>query len=449
MNVSSAVGSFLKQLKGMSAGRFDASFVRLLSNSGWNLLGQGLGLAVAIVAIPILLKQLGADSFGLFTVFLALIGYSGLLDLGIGRAVTAVVAKHALRNDLAAVKSSISTALALLAFVGLLIAGLLLIFADSIAGMLVGEQGGLRSEGGTALQVLALTVPIVLFASALRGALEGLHEFKAISKIMMPTGALMFAFPAVLSFATPVVTYLVGALLLVRLLVLGLLYVACSKRIGETRAQQPSWPQARELLGAGGWMTVSNVVSPIMTNLDRLFISAQISPAAAALHVTPYELGTKTLLLAGSIANATFPEFAAHNGLDTRSGERKRYFWRAMLLTSAAALLPALILFAFPKEILTLWISHEFADGVSTDILRVLAIGIFANGVAYIPFAFVQGIGRSDVAAKFHLVELAVFIPALLWALGTFGVIGAAIVWVGRVIVDAVLLLGYSMRKLV
>lgn len=289
MNVSSAVGSFLKQLKGMSAGRFDASFVRLLSNSGWNLLGQGLGLAVAIVAIPILLKQLGADSFGLFTVFLALIGYSGLLDLGIGRAVTAVVAKHA------------------------------------------------------------------------------------------------------------------------RLLVLGLLYVACSKRIGETRAQQPSWPQARELLGAGGWMTVSNVVSPIMTNLDRLFISAQISPAAAALHVTPYELGTKTLLLAGSIANATFPEFATHNGLDTRSGERKRYFWRAMLLTSAAALLPALILFAFPKEILTLWISHEFADGVSTDILRVLAIGIFANGVAYIPFAFVQGIGRSDVAAKFHLVELAVF----------------------------------------
>lgn len=433
----------------MSAGRLDASFVRLLSNAGWNLLGQGTGLLVALVAIPILLKQLGADSFGLYTVFLALVGYSGLLDLGIGRAVTATVAKHVQRDDLAAVRGSVSTALALLAFIGLLIAGILLIFADSIAGMLVGEQERLRSEGGAALQVLAFTVPIVLLASGVRGALEGLQDFKAISKIMMPTGALMFALPAVLSLATPVVSYLVAALLVVRLLVLGLLYMACSKRIGETRARWPSWPQARELLSAGGWMTVSNVVSPFMTNLDRLFISAQISPAAAALHVTPYELGTKTLLLAGSIANATFPEFAAHVGPDTRSGDRQRYFWRAMLLTTAAAFLPALILFVFAKEILSIWISHEFAEGVSTDILRVLAIGIVANGVAYIPFAFVQGIGRSDVAAKFHLLELAVFIPALLWALGTFGVIGAAIVWVGRVVIDAVLLLGYSLRKLV
>lgn len=411
-------------------------------------MGQGTGLLVAIIAIPVLLKRLGADSFGLFTLFLALIGYSGMLDLGIGRAVTAAVAKHVRREDPTSVTSTVTTALALLASLGLLLAVLLLAYADSIAGLLVGTTSSLRSEGRTALQVLAFTVPIVLLASGIRGALEGLQEFKAISKIMMPTGALMFAIPAALSFETTAVTHLVASLLVVRLLTLGLLYTACSGRIEHLRARWPSWSEARALLGAGGWMTVSNLVSPIMTNLDRMFISAQISPAAATLHVTPYELATKTLLPAGSIANATFPEFATHATSDAQPGERKRYFWRATLLTSAAALLPALILFAFAREILSVWISPEFADGVSTDILRLLAIGIAANGVAFVPFAYVQGIGRADVAAKFHLMELVVFVPALLYALQTFGVLGAAVAWVCRVVVDAGLLLIYSLRRL-
>jgi O-antigen/teichoic acid export membrane protein len=186
-----------------------------------------------------------------------------------------------------------------------------------------------------------------------------------------------------------------------------------------------------------------------MTNLDRLFISAQISPAAAALHVTPYELATKALLPAGSIANATFPEFATHETPEAQPGERKRYFWRATLITSFSALLPALILSVFARDILSIWISQEFADGVSTDILRILAIGIAANGAAFVPFAYVQGIGRADVAAKFHLIELVVFVPALLYALQAFGVLGAAMVWVCRVVVDAGLLLAYALRKLV
>lgn len=438
----------MERSKVTPAHRSGASFVRLLSNSGWNLLGQGAGLLVAIVAIPVLLKQLGTDAFGLFTVFLALIGYSGLLDLGVGRAVTAAVARDSQRGDYLAVASSVSTALLLLGCLGLLLAVLLLFFAYPVSGLLVGKTESLRSECRTALQVLAFTMPIVLLSSGLRGVLEGLLEFKAISKIMMPTGALMFALPATLSFATSAVTYMVAALFAVRILSLVLLYVACSARIEQLHVRRPSWSQARALLGAGGWMTVSNVVSPIMTNLDRLFISAQISPTAAALHVTPYELATKTLLPAGSIANATFPEFAAHHLASTPVSARRRYFWRATLLTSASALVPAVVLFLFARDILSLWISPEFAKGVSTDILRLLAVGVAANGAAYIPFAFVQGTGHADVAAKFHLFELVVFIPALLYALQAFGVIGAAIVWVGRVVVDAGLLLAFSLRKL-
>ncbi len=423
-------------------------FARLLSNSGWNLLGQGAGLLVAIFAIPVLLTNLGPSAFGLLTIFLALIGYSGLLDLGIGRAVTAEVAKYTLRSDRTTISNSITTAMALVLMLATLLSTLLVSLSAPIAGLLVGVTGDLLDESRSAVLVLSLTVPVVLLASCVRGALEGLQEFKVISKVMMPTGMLMFAVPATLSIVTPSVTHMMWALFLVRLLALALLYAVCKKRIGSLRPRLPSGSEARSLLRAGGWMTVSNVVSPIMTNLDRLFISAQISPAAAALYVMPYELATKTLLPAGSIANAIFPVFAAHSKAGASTSERKRFFWRATLLTAAVALVPSLVLFVFAQDILTAWISIEFAQGVSTDILRLLAIGIVANGAAYIPFAFIQGIGRADVTAKFHLAELAIFIPTLLYALQAFGVLGAAMVWVGRAVIDTTLLFAYASRRL-
>jgi hypothetical protein len=338
--------------------------------------------------------------------------------------------------------------LALLAALGLLLSIILVVLSSQIAELLVGDATGLVRECNDALLVLSLTVPIVLLASGIRGALEGLQEFKAVAKVMLPIGILMFAIPAALSTFTASISHMMWSLLVVRVCALAFLYVTCKRRIYKMAPRWPSGPEARALLSAGGWMTVSNIVSPIMNSLDRLFISIQLSPASAAIYVTPYELATKTLIPAGSIANATFPEFTAQATAQTQVYERRRYFWRAVLLTSATALVPSFFLYVFAKEILAVWISKEFAGGISTDILRLFAVGIIANAAAYIPFAYIQSIGRADITAKFHLAELVIFIPALILSLQEFGVIGAAMVWVGRVIIDAILLFSYALHRM-
>lgn len=421
---------------------------RLLSNSIWNMVGQGGALLVALAAIPMLLRELGESSFGLFSVCLALIGFSGILDLGLGRVITAAVARNESENNRLSMSKNITSAMYILLFLGFTLAGVLALNTESAASFLIGDSRNLLDEANKALYVLAATIPVVLLGSGLRGVLEGFQEFRVIAKITMLTGALMFGLPAALSLATTSVPHLVAALLAVRVMALIMFYWACKSRVHLFAGGLPSREQVASLLRVGGWMTISNVVSPIMTNLDRLFVSSQISPAAAALHVAAYEITTKALLPAGSIANATFPVFATK----TRGGEKdtamRRYFWRAMLLTSLAAIVPSFVIFIFAREILTLWISAEFAAGPSSTIVRILSVGIAINGLAYIPFAFIQGIGKSDVAAKFHLFELAFFIPGLLFALEKFGVIGAAITWTCRVCIDTVLLVGYCLRKL-
>src|SRR5438045_5209796 len=65
----------------------------LAKNTIWNLIGSGAPMAVAVFCIPVLIRGLGKERFGVLTLAWALIGYASLFDLGLGRALTQLVAK--------------------------------------------------------------------------------------------------------------------------------------------------------------------------------------------------------------------------------------------------------------------------------------------------------------------------------------------------------------------
>src|SRR5207245_112880 len=73
-------------------------------------------------------------------------------------------------------------------------------------------------------------------------------------------------------------------------------------------------------------------------------------------------------------------------------------------------------------------------------VLQILAVGVFLNAMAYLPSAFVQAVGRPDLTAKLHLLELPFYMPLLWFAAIRFGPSGVAGAWCLRVVVDLVLL---------
>jgi O-antigen/teichoic acid export membrane protein len=56
-------------------------------------------MLVGLVSIPVLIRAMGPDRFGVLTLAWALIGYSSLFDLGLGRALTKVVAEKIGTSD--------------------------------------------------------------------------------------------------------------------------------------------------------------------------------------------------------------------------------------------------------------------------------------------------------------------------------------------------------------
>lgn len=99
----------------------------------------------------------------------------------------------------------------------------------------------------------------------------------------------------------------------------------------------------------------------------------------------------------------------------------------------------ALIVAALAHPALALWLGAEFATR-STRVLQVLAYGVLANGLAAIPFAYIQGAGRARLTATLHVIELPLYLVALVWLTASLGIFGTALVWTIRVTADMAVL---------
>ncbi len=411
-----------------------------LRNMGWNLLGQLAPMAAALFAIPVLLREMGIDRFGLLTIGWLLIGYFSLFDLGLGRALTQRVASARANGE--PVANSIKSALWLMLLLGLLAGLLLALLADWLAYSLLKVPPALRAETRDSLWLLAPAMPLVVLATGLRGILEALQAFRLVNLVRMPLGVLTFVAPlAVLPFSNSLVP-LFAVLSLLRLLTLMAFGWACQRAMPGFAAGRFERACLPPLLQFGGWMTLSNLIGPLMVNMDRLLIASLLSLAAVSYYSTPHEMIMRALVVPGAVAGVCFPIFAASNAIASRD-----LFWRSCKLVGAAMLAMLLLVLPLAQWLLAQWLGSEFARH-STPVLRVLAIGVAINGLAHIPFAYVQGIGQSKVTAQFHVLELVLY-GSLLWlCMVQYGIVGAAVAWTLRATLDAACLFIYAQRHL-
>ncbi|HRU00039.1 MAG TPA: polysaccharide biosynthesis C-terminal domain-containing protein, partial [Ignavibacteriales bacterium] len=163
-----------------------------------------------------------------------------------------------------------------------------------------------------------------------------------------------------------------------------------------------------------------------------------ISMTAVTFYTAPYEAITRLLIIPISMTMTLFPAFSTLNTLQDK--ERIGTIFFSSLKFVLLFLGPIIIMIGvFANEILQIWLGNDFASK-STLLLKILSIGVLFNSLAQFPFAFLQGIGRPDLPAKFHLIELIFYIGMVLYLVKHCGINGAAMAWTIRVSIDTLLL---------
>ncbi len=408
----------------------------LTRNTLFNLIGYGTPLAVALVAIPLLIKGLGTDRFGILTLAWVFIGYLSLLDLGLGRALTKVVAERLGQGDTDDLPAIIWTALFAMTLMGAMLAMVLQPFISPAMRSLLNIPGFLISESISAYRLLAACIPLVIFSVGLRGILEAYQRFDLTNIIRIPLGVYSFCAPLFIMPFTKSLVWVIAVILFGRVIAAVVQFFFCCRVVDQlchrVCINKKLLP---ELFKFGGWMSVSNVIVPILVAVDRYFIGAILSVAMVAYYATPSEVVTKLLLISGALMSVLFPAFSATFRSDRE--QAAKLLKKGVRYTFLMMFPVTLMIVIFAKEILSLWIDPEFAVE-SFKVMQWLTIGVFILSMSRPPYAFVQGAGRPDLTAKLHLLEVPLYLLFLWLMIRSFGIEGAAYIWCLRMLMDLI-----------
>lgn len=410
----------------------------LARNTIINLIGLSLPLFVGIIAIPLIIRGLGTDRFGILSLVWIILGYAGVFDLGLGRATTKFVASALSQGEKNAVPSIFWTAVVSQLILGTIASILVILLTPFFTQKIIKIPEALVSEARTSFYLLALTVPVVLLQGSFSGLLEVLQRFELINAVKVPASALTFIIAAIaptFGFGLPTVILL---LFVSRIIAASVLLIFCLRIFPFLRSRLILVPKLlRHLLSFGGWVTISNVLAPLLVYLDRFLIGSLHSVGEVAFYTAPYDIVTKLWILPTSLVMTLFPVFSS---LDKKSKEDLNSLFTSSLKYLLIIMAPIiLILSLLAKKILWFWLGPEFALR-SSFVIQLLSWGVLINSMAHLPFTLLQGLGRPDLPAKFHLIEVPLYTSLAWYLINRMGINGAALAWTCRVTFDALLL---------
>lgn len=397
----------------------------LARNIGLNVIGQVVPALIALAAIPIIVRGLGAEGFGLLTLAWVMMGYLKLLDLGLGSAITKFVAQE-LTDDGEPRSAVVWTALIVQGLLGLISGVALAIATPVLVERVFKIHSALIPEAHASFLLLAVSLPISLMGIGLRAVLEGHQSFGVVNAIQIPSNASLFLLP-VIGIRFGLTLHEIIALLLIAKCATVLTYFAVGLRGVPTlrRGFGIDVRGFRGLLAFSGWVSLSNLLAPIMMYLDRFLISSVLSMSMLAYYHASFEIATRIWIVPVSMFTALFPAFSSirfHKN-DEAIGRIFAHSVRSLFLLTMPLVL-ALVMFA--DSILTIWLGDEFARHGAL-VLRILGVGVFFNSLGWVPHAILMGLGRPDIHVKIIALELPFYAGLVTILIRSGGITGVAI----------------------
>ena len=411
----------------------------LARNTILNFVGQALPLLVGFLTIPITIRWLGADRFGIISIVWVIVGYFGFFDLGLGRATTKFVAEAFGKGEFEKVPRYFWTTVGFQGILGFTGAVVLALLTPLLVNRVLNIPFPLIGESRSTFYILAISFPIVMVSGSFRGLLEASQRFDLVNFVKIPSSIFNYLAPLagiLMGYGLPGIMVILAAS---RALTLLAWFLMCRRVFPILKSGFAIHKETiKPLLSFGGWVTVSNIVGPFLVSLDRFLIGSILSIGVLSYYSAPYELIMRLWIIPASLIVTLFPAFSALD-IKNDSEKIKVLFGRSVkYMLLFLGMIVVLIIF-FAQKFLRVWLGEDFAQN-SGLVFQILAVGFLVNALANIPYSFLLGRGRADLTAKFHLAELVFYAPLAWGLIKAWGIRGAAAAWTIRVVVDMILL---------
>jgi len=409
----------------------------LKKNTIWSFFGSAAPMLLGLITIPYLIKNIHVEAFGILTLVWALIGYFSIFDFGIGRALTHQVSSSISQNVEDELPSIIKTGLLFMLATGFLGGLILALFSSKLGSDWLNVSKNLERDTIRCLLIASIGIPLATITSGLKGILEGYEDFKSASLLRLILGVANFIFPAMsVFFLNNSLEYMVLSLVIARLIVMIGHLLVINKRISIYSLMVASLAdkiKLEKLLSFGAWMTLSNIISPLMVNADRFLISHILGASVVAYYTIPFDFVIRLLIIPASLTSVLFPRFS--NLLNSDTKETLKIYKKSFSIILKVMLLVSILMISCSYLGLKIWINEDVASK-SYFLLIILMVGVFFNSLAQVPFALIQADGKVKLTSLLHVVEFFIYTGMLVLLAHYFGLVGVAIAFLLRTIID-------------
>lgn len=397
-----------------------------------NYLGQGWTVLMGLAFIPLYIKFLGIEAYGLIGLFALLQAWLSLLDIGMTPTLSREMARYTGGSHSAqSIRDLLRSIEMIVIGIAILIAGMVFLGAEWIATSWLQAEELTTDIVAQAFAVMGLVTAVRFIEGIYRSSIIGLQRqvlFNMVNSSMATVRGLGAV--GVLAWVSPTIQafFLWQGLISIATLAI-LAGTTYSTLPNANRSGRFSVPALQGVWRFAGGMVGITFLALLLTQVDKILLSKLLSLSDYGYYALAAVVAGALYVLISPITQAFYPRLCELLARDNLSALADTYHQGAQLVTVIAGS-AALVLILFSETFLRLWTQDaELAQRVA-PLLSLLVLGNLLNGLMWIPYQTQLAHGWTSLTVRINLVAVALIVPAILWVTPRYGAEGAAWVWV-------------------
>ncbi len=387
---------------------------------------------MSLVFIPVYIKFMGVEAYGLIGIFVSLVALFAILDMGLSSTLSRELARLSTSKDTAQESRDLVRTMEFVYWgVGIIIGVGFLALAPLIAHYWVKVQGIPVRTVKHALMIMGFVVAFQWPASLYDGGLMGLQRqvllngVRGVMTTLQNAGAVLVLWlisPSILIFFAWQIFISIMQTLMLAHFVWKSLPVTHEKSVFQKSLLKKNWRFA-----AG--MTGISITATILTQTDKIILSKLLTLRVFGYYMLAVSIGNALSYLVQPVSAALFPKLSQLS-LDEDKSNLSSLYHNGSQLASIIVFPAAMTLALFPREILTLWVRDSEIVLNSFSLVSLIVIGTAMNSLMVLPYTLQLAHGWTKLVYSQNVISIILLVPLMIFTVKSYGVIGAPIVWI-------------------
>lgn len=395
-----------------------------------NFAGRFVAALLGIIFVPVYLRYLSVEMYGIIGFFSSIQAFLFLLDGGISPTLNREVARLSAFPEKRQELRNLSRTLEILCWTsGLIVCLTALIFSAFAADYWLRSENIPAEVISEALMIMSVTFAFQWALGFYTGGLYGLQEQKILN-IVNVILAFVRSFGAflVLAYVSPTIrAFLLWQLATTVLNCFLLLLLFWRKLPASEHRPRFKLTLLKEIWRYAAGMAGTSLVVLVLTQTDKIILSKMLTLKDFSYYSMAITLaGTGIGMIVGSIQTSYFPQFSqlvAQN----RTEEMRELYHRACQVMSFFLIPVVTVMAFFSYEILLLWTQNTEIAENTYILLTLVAVGTGLNGLMHLPYYAQLAFGITKIGFWQNVIAIIFLIPFMIYATYHYGAIGGAL----------------------